>query len=100
MSAVDLFREPIARADDQGSLFGEGRMDGPQQRLTPTPDEVRLRVVSVLDKARAADAMPWNEREARMWQRVFPNMVRWLPEAEARQLTLDFEREIARLMAA
>jgi hypothetical protein len=100
MTAVDLFGEPLAAREDQGSLFGEGKLEAPEQRLTPTPDEVRLRVVSVLDKARAADAMPWNEREARMWQRVFPNMVRWLPEPEAEQLRAEFERQIARLTAA
>ena len=44
--------------------------------------------------------MPWPERDARMWQIVFPNMANWLPDAEAEQLRLDFAREIERLNRA
>jgi hypothetical protein len=34
-------------------------------------------------KARSAEKMPWSERDARMWQTVFPNMANWLPDDEA-----------------
>jgi len=43
--------------------------------------------------------MPWSERDARMWQTVFPNMANWLPQAEAEQLRFAFAQEIARLRA-
>ena len=41
--------------------------------------------------------MPWSERDVRMWQMVFPNMAKWLPEEEAAQLRFEFDREIERL---
>ena len=44
--------------------------------------------------------MPWGERDARMWQTVFPNMANWLPSEEADQLRLDFQHELERLKAA
>ena len=43
--------------------------------------------------------MPWCERDARMWQTVFPNMAKWLPDDEAAQLRMEFDREIERLGA-
>jgi hypothetical protein len=49
---------------------------------------------------RRAQKMPWNERDARMWQTVFPNMANWLPENEAEQLRLEFRTEIERLKNA
>jgi hypothetical protein len=44
--------------------------------------------------------MPWSERDARMWQIVFPNMANWLPEDEAEQLRFEFAREMERLRQA
>ena len=32
-----------------------------------------------------------------MWQTVFPNMAKWLPEEEADQLRFEFAQEIERL---
>lgn len=94
----DLFGHTPA----QGSLFGEGedRMQAPRQRTTPDPEDVRRRLTSLLDKARSAERMPWSERDARMWQTVFPNMAKWLPQDEADQLRFDFEQELARLKRA
>jgi hypothetical protein len=94
---TDLFGHPTGPA--QASLFGdgEGRLKAPEQRFLPDPAAVRRRLNALLAKARSASAMPWPERDARMWQTVFPNMANWLPEAEANQLRLDFAREIERL---
>ena len=64
---------------------------------TPDPETVRLRLRALLAKARAAQRMPWSERDARMWQIVFPNMAKWLPDAEADQLRFEFAREMERL---
>jgi hypothetical protein len=44
--------------------------------------------------------MPWPERDARMWQTVFPNMANWLPHDEAEQLRAAFAREMERLRRA
>lgn len=91
----DLF----GRASAQGSLFGPGenRLQPPAQRYLPDPEKVRRKLQALLEQARAAKTMPWPERDARMWQIVFPNMANWLPPEEAAKLRLDFIREIERL---
>ena len=88
---TDLFGHTPA----QGSLFGPGedRLQAPRQRSVPDPETVRLRLKSLLEKARSAEKMPWSERDARMWQTVFPNMAKWLPEEEAEQLRFEFARK-------
>lgn len=94
-SESDLFGHQPA----QGSLFGSGehRLQVVHRRTEPDPETVRLRLKSLLEKARSARTMPWSERDARMWQTVFPNMANWLPKDEADQLRLEFSREIERL---
>ncbi|MGZ9032796.1 MAG: hypothetical protein ACXW25_00055 [Rhodospirillales bacterium] len=86
----------------QGSLFGaeEDRLQPPQQDPSPDPAMVRDRLNTLLEKARSSETMPWSDRDARMWQTVFPNMAKWLPEDEAMQLCLDFFEEIGRLKNA
>jgi hypothetical protein len=95
---VDLFGHRSAR----GSLFGPGdsQLQAPPQRLVPDPEAVRLRLRGLIEKARSAEKMPWSERDARMWQTVFPNMAKCLPEEEAAQLRFEFEAEMERLKAA
>jgi hypothetical protein len=95
---TDLFGQGPAQAN----LFGPGedRLKAPRQRSTPDPETIRLRLKSLLEKARSADKMPWSERDARMWQTVFPNMTKWLPEDEAAQLRFEFDREMERLREA
>ena len=97
-SEADLFGKSPAQA----SLFGPGedRLQAPRQSSVPDPETVRLRLKSLLEKARSAEKMPWSERDARMWQTVFPNMAKWLPEEEGAQLRLEFEAEMERLKAA
>lgn len=86
----------------QGSLFGgdDGRLQTPVQNTTPDPDKVRQRLISLIEKARSAARMPWPEHQARVWQFVFPNMAKWLPEDEAQQLSFEFAREMERLNRA
>lgn len=95
---TDLFGHSPAQA----SLFGrgEGKMQAPRESAVPDPDDVRRRLKVLIEKARTADKMPWSERDARMWQTVFPNMAKWLPEEEAGQLVFEFAREIERLKQA
>ncbi|MEI9886993.1 MAG: hypothetical protein WDN08_10940 [Rhizomicrobium sp.] len=92
---TDLF----GHAPLQGSLFGAGedRLQAPQQRTMPDPETIRLRLKALLEKVRRAKSMPWPERDARMWQTVFPNMAKWLPPEEAEQLRFEFEVEMRRL---
>lgn len=98
MDDPNLFGEGPA----QGSLFGAGndRLRPRQQRALPDPEVIRRRLVSLLEKARSSNRMPWPERDARMWQTVFPNMAKWLPQDEADQLRLEFAREMDRLKRA
>jgi hypothetical protein len=93
---VDLF----GRA--QGSLFGvgENRLQAPVRSYLPDPKKVRQRMMAVLEKARSAKTMPWSERDARMWQTIFPNMANWLPKDEANQLRFEFAQEMERLRKA
>ena len=95
---TDLFGQNPA----QGSLFGPGedRLQAPRQRSMPDPETVRVRLKSLLEKARSAEKMPWSERDARMWQTVFPNMAKWLPTDEADQLRFEFAQEMERLKRA
>lgn len=95
----DLFGRAGA---DQLSLFGagEGRMQPPVRNFNPDPETIRRRLHALLARARQAQVMPWPERDARMWQTVFPQMANWLPEEEADQLRLAFAQEIERLRAA
>jgi hypothetical protein len=86
--------------DDQGSLFGEGRMTAPQPSTVPDPESIRRRLTTILDTLRAAETMPLSERDARMWQTVFPNMANWLPEEEADALRAAFREEMRRLRPA
>lgn len=83
----------------QGNLFGSGddRMQAPHRRSLPDPEAVRVRLKSLLEKARLAEKMPWSERDAQMWQTVFPNMAKWLPDNEAEQLRFAFAQEMERL---
>ena len=95
---ADLFGQNPA----QGSLFGPGedRLQAPRQRSMPDPETVRVRLKSLLEKARSAEKMPWSERDARMWQTVIPNMAKWLPQHEADQMCFEFAREMDRLKQA
>jgi len=84
----------------QGNLFGDGRMETPEASHLPKPEDIRRRLHRLLAKARDAKALPWNERDARMYQTIFPQMANWLPQEEADQLRFAFAQELERLMAA
>jgi hypothetical protein len=86
----------------QASLFGAGdnRLQEAARSTTPDPAKVRVRLMAILEKARAASSMPWSDHDARVWQTVFPNMANWLPELEAEQLRLEFRHEMDRLTKA
>jgi hypothetical protein len=87
---------------DQLSLFGaaDGAMQPSAHRFVADTELIRRRLHALLEKARGAVAMPWPERDARMWQTVFPQMAGWLPDDEANQLRFEFMQEIERLKAA
>lgn len=99
MEETDLF----GNGRPQHSLFGEGDSRIPHPEAAshqPKPEDIRAKLQLVLTKVRAAESMPWDERKARMWQTVFPQMARWLPDEERDQLCFEFAQEIERLKKA
>jgi hypothetical protein len=98
----DLPHDPADHNPEQLSLFGgsDEPMQQPPRSFVPDAELVRRRLHALLEKARAADVMPWSDRDARMWQTVFPQMADWLPDEEADQLRFEFIQEIERLKAA
>lgn len=96
----DLFGHPTEPS--QFNLFGEGedRLQAPARPEVDHPARARAKLSAVLELMRTAKAMPWSDRDFRMWQTVFPQMSNWLPDAEAEQLRLEFAREIERLRSA
>ena len=82
--------------DDEADLFDEDR---PTPVFRADPDKVRVRLHKILTEARVAQTMPWNAKEVRLYQTIFPQMTNWLPDNEAAQLRFGFETELARLGA-
>jgi len=62
--------------------------------------EARKRLLKLIASARAADRLPWSERELQKLQILFPQMAEWLPDDEADQLRFEFAQEIERLKNA
>lgn len=83
--------------NDEPDLFDE---DAPTVYYHGDPDRVRARLHRLIAEARAADTLPWDDDSVRMYRKIVPQMVLWLPEEEAAQLCFDFEEEMRRLLAA
>jgi hypothetical protein len=81
----------------RGELFAERTTIA--QPVQHTPETIRDRMLTILDEARAASAMPWAPRLLRSHTAMFPYMAEWLDEQEGRQLLLDFKAEMDRLEA-
>lgn len=65
---------------------------------TVDPESVRIELNDLLEMARRAqDAAPWDRRTHRYHTVVFPQMARWLPEEEAKQLCFAFAIELERI---
>jgi hypothetical protein len=89
----------------QGDLFGHETPD-PSSEDFETPeyfadlDKVREELQRILTEARDADSLPWDARKTRLYQTIFPQMSRALPDDEGKQLRFAFETELERLQAA
>ena len=94
MSNPDLFGNTAG----QGDLFPEAT---PQPgRIIDFPAEARRRLLKMLAEARAAEHLPWSEKEMKTLEILFPQMAGWLPEDEANQLCFEFAQEVERLRNA
>lgn len=91
-------------ARNQLDLFGADEPepfdeDAPIVYYHGDPERVRARVLRLIAEARAADTLPWDDDDVRLYRKIVPQMVRWLPEEEAAQLCFEFEQEMRRLAA-
>jgi hypothetical protein len=94
MNDPDLF----GNSPGQRDLFPEAT---PQPgRIVDFPAEARRRLLKMLAEAKAAEHLPWTEKETRTLEILFPQMAGWLPDDEASQLCFEFAREIERLKNA
>ena len=101
MSRVSALRQPDLFVEAEPDLFaGQPEPAHESKSYVPTPTEIRNHLSHILKQARTAETMPWDARKVRFYRKVVPQMVLWLPEDEAAQIKLDFERELARLEAA
>lgn len=69
----------------QPDLFPEATPQKPRD-YRPDPASVRRKLLDVLEQAKSAQTVPWDRKQTRFWQQVFPQMANWLPEEEAAQL--------------
>ena len=83
--------------NDQQSLFGQGKLTPPKRSSTPDINAIRSRLNALLYELRGSETMPFSERDVRMWAKIVPNMVKWLPEPERTAVTESFNSEITRL---
>lgn len=94
MTQTDLF----GHKPNQGELFAEQKRIRRSEIVTA--EEVRAKMLLMLEQARNAQTMPWPERKARINEVIFPQMANWLPKEEADQLRFEFAQEIERLKRA
>ncbi|MER9452289.1 hypothetical protein [Mesorhizobium sp. M0478] len=92
-------------ARNQLDLFGADEQSGLFDEDAPTvyhgdPDRVRARLHKLIAEARSAETLPWDQDSVRLYRKIVPQMVLWLPEEEAAQLKFEFEAEMVRLKAA
>jgi hypothetical protein len=57
----------------------------------------RPRLSALLEEARQADSLPWDEQRTRVNALLFHNMANWLPVSERDSLRAAFVRELERL---
>lgn len=93
-------------AHNQPDLFGNETQpescdeDAAPKAYRADPEKVRARLHVILTEVRSARSLPWDARQLKLYQTIFPQMTNWLPEPEAAQLRFEFEAELVRLKAA
>ena len=82
----------------QPDLFGNE--PAPQRSYLPDPAKVRIELLNILARAKAAPTTPWRSSDQDFYRLVFPQMTNWLPKEEAAQLRSAFMEELGRLEAS
>ena len=73
----------------------------PAHRPTvPSVEFVRAKMLDLIGQLKQAETLPWNDRNTTINEIIFPQMSKWLPEAEAAELVSEFSKELARLKAS
>jgi hypothetical protein len=80
----------------QLDLFAKKTATAPVS-VIPEPAEVRRRMENTLAELINADRMPWTENQLGVWRIIWPQMMRWLPDAEHAELQRRFDEQVARL---
>jgi hypothetical protein len=70
------------------------------QRKPLTSQDVREQMVTLIERVRAADRMPFEAAELEKHRAMFPIMAQWLDPTDGEQLVLQFEMEVERLRQA
>ncbi|MEA2907199.1 MAG: hypothetical protein QOI12_4586 [Alphaproteobacteria bacterium] len=99
------FPELCMSSPRQGDLFGQDGADPSDEDFEtpvyyPDPAQVRAELHRILAEARAAQTLPWDQRDLLLYRTIFPQMSNALPEQEAAQLRFEFMEELKRLKAA
>jgi hypothetical protein len=76
-------------------LFAPARSDA--ERRPPDLAHIRKSLGRLLRIAREAQIMPWSQGETAGWEKLFPELAANLPADEAKELTAEFNGELARL---
>jgi hypothetical protein len=101
MSRASALHQPDLFGTPQPDLFeGQPEPERTVRSYAPDPADVRAQLHDIVETARTARSMPWDERKVGFYKTVVPQMVRWLPEDEADAVKRAFERELARLELA
>lgn len=79
----------------QLSLFDSPK-PAPEKR-PPNPDFIRKHLNRLVRMARDAEILPWDEGEARSWEKLFPELAAYLPAEEGEALRHAFAAEMKRL---
>jgi hypothetical protein len=94
MTQTDLF----GHSTHQGELFGNQTRE--KREWVVNSETVREKMTLLLETARQAEKMPWPPRKAKVYETIFPQMAKWLPDDEASQLRFEFAQEMERLKLA
>ena len=88
-------------------LFGHTPQQSDLLKSVPPPaprpltaDDVRDKMLALIARARAAQAMPFDARELKQHEAMFPIMAQWLPVEEGAQLVLEFRAALEPLRDA